>query len=100
MKHIISKPVITEKSLSLASRGWYTFAVAVACSKPEIASAIHDVYGVTVVDVRTLIIPGHERRSGKRMKRVRRSDWKKAIVKLKEGQKIEAFEETGEEGKK
>lgn len=100
MKHIITKPVITEKSLKLASRGWYTFAAAVASSKPQIAQAIHDVYGVTVVDVRTLIMHGKERRAGKRMKRVRRSDWKKALVRLKEGQKIDAFEVTGETEKK
>lgn len=100
MKQTILRPVITEKSLSLASRGWYTFVVAAASSKPEVAQAVGGVYGVTVVDVRTLIMHGKERRAGKRMKRVRRSDWKKALVRLKAGQKIDAFEVTGEGEKK
>ncbi|MBI4066152.1 50S ribosomal protein L23 [Candidatus Gottesmanbacteria bacterium] len=100
MKHIIIKPVITEKSLSLASRGWYTFVVVSASSKPEIAQAIGDVYSVTVVDVRSMIMHGKERRAGKKQKRVTKSDWKKALVRLKEGQKIDAFEVTGEGEKK
>ena len=100
MKQIIIKPVITEKSLSLASRGWYTFAVALASNKPEIAHAISDLYKVTVVEIRTMIMHGKERRSGKKQKRVTKSDWKKALVRLKEGQKIDAFEVTGEGEKK
>ncbi len=100
MKHIIVKPIITEKSLALASRGWYTFAVNVASNKPEIAQAIHDLYNVTVVDARSMIMPGHEHRVGKRQKRVTKSDWKKALVQLKAGQKIDAFETTGEGEKK
>lgn len=100
MKHIISKPVITEKSLSLASRGWYTFAVHPASNKPQIVQAIHDLYNVTVIDVRSMIMHGKEHRVGKRQKRATKSDWKKALVRLKEGQKIDAFEVTGEEGKK
>lgn len=100
MKQIIIKPVITEKSLSLASRGWYSFAVVVASNKPEIAQAIHDVYGVTVLDVRTLIMHGKEHRVGKKQKRATKSDWKKALVRLKEGQKIDAFEVTSETEKK
>lgn len=100
MKQIVLRPVITEKSLSLASRGWYTFAVVVESRKPEIAQAIGDIYSVTVVDLRTLIMHGKERKAGKRMKRVLRSDWKKALVRLKVGQKIDAFEVTGEKEKK
>ena len=96
----IIKPVITEKSLHLASRGWYSFAVKEASNKPEIARAISDLYRVTVVDVRTMIMHGKERRAGKKQKRVTKSDWKKALVRLKEGQKIDAFEVTGEGEKK
>lgn len=94
MKHIIIKPIITEKSLSMASRGWFTFAVAVASRKPEIAQAIHDLYTVTVTDVRSMIIHGKEHRVGKKQKQATKSDWKKALVHLKEGQKIDAFEVT------
>lgn len=92
MKRIIIKPVITEKSLSKAAAGWYTFAAHEASQKPVIAKAIEDLYKVDVTDVRTMIMHGKERRTGKRMKRVRRSDWKKALVRLKAGQKIDAYE--------
>lgn len=100
MKQVIIKPIITEKSLSLAAKGWYTFGVAIASNKVHIAHAITDMYKVTVVDVRTMIMHGKERRSGKRQKKVTKSDWKKALVRLKEGQKIDAFEVTGEPEKK
>ncbi|MBI5621128.1 50S ribosomal protein L23 [Candidatus Gottesmanbacteria bacterium] len=92
MKHTIIKPVISEKSLAAAAKGWYTFAAVLMSRKPEIASAINALYGVTVTSIHTLIMHGKERKAGKRMKRVHRQDWKKAIVKLKSGQKIDAFD--------
>lgn len=92
MKQVIIKPIITEKSLSLAARGWYTFAVASASNKPHIARAIGDLYKVTVIDVRSMIMRGKEGRHGKRQKKVTKSDWKKALVRLKQGQKIDAFD--------
>lgn len=92
MKQIVIKPIITEKSLSLAARGWYTFSVAEASRKPQIARAIGNLYTVTVVDVRTMIMHGKERHAGKKQKNVRKSDWKKALVKLKQGQNIDAFD--------
>ena len=92
MKHTIIKPVISEKSLMLAAKGWYTFAVTLMSRKSEIAAAIGELYGVTVTSLRTLIMHGKQRKSGKRMKQVVRQDWKKALVKLKSGQKIDAFD--------
>ncbi len=100
MKHIIIKPVITEKSLSLASRGWYTFAVSLASNKGAIAQSVGNFYTVNVTDVRTIVMHGKEQRHGKRSQKVRGSDWKKALVRLKAGQKIDAFEVSGEEEKK
>ena len=96
MNRIIVRPIITEKSLSLASRGWYSFAVKEASNKYEIAQAIRELYKVTVEGVRTMIMHGKEHRSGKRQKKIAKSDWKKALVHLKVGQKIDAFEVTGE----
>lgn len=92
MRQIIIRPIITEKSLARAAKGWYTFAVSIESNKATVAHAIDDRYKVTVVDVRTMIMPGHERRMGKRQKKVTKSDWKKALVKLKEGQKIDVYE--------
>ena len=100
MNTIIKRPVITEKSLMRAGRGWYTFAVDIDSSKPEIARAVNEAYNVTVTNVRTQTMHGKSRRVGKKMKTIQKSDWKKALVQLKEGQSIPAFEVAPEEGKK
>lgn len=92
MKQIVIKPIITEKSLASAAKGWYTFAVTLMSRKTEIAAAVSGLYGVTVTSLRTLIMHGKQRKSGKRMKRVLRQDWKKALVRLKSGEKIDAFD--------
>jgi len=90
------RPIITEKSLAVANRGWYTFSVAASRNKSEIAKAIN----VTVTGVRSFIIAGKGRRVGKKMKQTQREDWKKALVHVAAGQKIDAFEVTGEREKK
>ncbi|MEK7065392.1 MAG: 50S ribosomal protein L23 [Patescibacteria group bacterium] len=100
MKKIITKPLITEKSLSQAARGWYTFSVDQGSRKRDIAGAVARLYGVTVTGVRTALMHGKERRAGRNMKRVTKSDWKKAFVHLAKGQTIAAFEVTQEAEKK
>ncbi|OGG24283.1 50S ribosomal protein L23 [Candidatus Gottesmanbacteria bacterium RIFCSPLOWO2_01_FULL_43_11b] len=100
MKHVVFKPRISEKSLDLASTGWYTFVVGNNARKEEITKAVNDLYGVTVTDVRTANVVGKERRVGKNRKVLRKSDWKKAFVRLSKGQKIDAFEVTSEGEKK
>jgi len=94
MKHasdIIYRPLLTEKStLARYSGSLYTFEVAKAASKSEIAHAVEKSFGVKVEDVRTATFLG-------KIKRVRkgvgsRSDWKKAFVRLAEGQTIDALE--------
>lgn len=99
MKQIVTRPVITEKSLQYAGRGWYTFAVALASNKAVIAEAIGNLYKVNVTDVRTIIMHGKEQKHGKRSQKVRQSDWKKALVRLKTGQKIDAFEVTSHDSR-
>lgn len=88
------KPLISEKSLGLASRGWYTFAVNKHARKEEIAKRIERMYSVNVLTVRTVAMHGKMRRTGKKMVRKRKEDWKKAMVLLKAGQHIDAFEVT------
>ncbi len=100
MKQIVIRPIITEKSLQFAGRGWYTFAVSLGSNKGAIAQSISDLYKVKVTEVRTIIMHGKEQKHGKRSQKVRESNWKKALVRLKTGQKIDAFEVTGEAGKK
>lgn len=93
------RPIITEKTLTFAQRGWYTFAVQTHMRKEEIARSIQEVYGVSVVETRTIAMHGKVKRAGKAMRTVTKPDWKKALVKLKKGQRIDAFEVTEKETK-
>lgn len=97
MKQAIIRPLITEKSLTLANKGWYTFAVEEAVSKAQVAAEVSAAYKVEVINVRTVHMHGKVRRFGRRMSTRRQPDWKKAMVQLKEGQKIDAFEVTAQE---
>lgn len=92
MKHIIIRPHRTEKSFALAAAGYYTFAVAGDAAKKTIGQAIADFYHVHVVDVRTAFMPGKTKRAGGRQTRGATSSWKKAMVRLSAGEKIDAFE--------
>lgn len=92
----IIRPIITEKTLTLASRGWYTFMVDHLARKEEIARDVASLYGVNVIGVRTISMHGKMRRVGRRSVSVQKPDWKKALVQLKEGQHIDAFEVTKE----
>ena len=100
MKTIVKRPHITEKTLTLAARGWYTFSVAEDAAKPAIADAISGLYKVNVIAVRTVAMHGKVRRVGKMSKYVKKADWKKALVRLAKGQKIDVFEVTGEQVEK
>lgn len=92
MQTIIKRPVITEKSLQRAPLGWYTFAVVASARKEQIAAAIAALYNVKVVEVRTVLMQGKTRRVGRKATTIRRPDWKKAMVRLSPGQKIDVFE--------
>ena len=94
MNYVIKRPILTEKSLTEAGRGWYTFAVSLTADKPEIAREVGSRYNVTVRSVRTMRVPGKTRRVGRRMVPRKRPDWKKAVVRLKAGQTIDAFQVT------
>lgn len=94
MKTILKRPVITEKSLRLASRGWYTFAVPASSRKEEIVVEFKTAYNVDVTEIRTMTMPEKIRRVGKKMNNVTRPEWKKALVQLKQGQKLDMFEVT------
>jgi len=96
----IIRPLISEKTLVLASQGWYTFVVDLQAEKKEIASTVSSLYKVTVTDVRTIHMHGKMRRTGKKMTYSKKSDWKKAMVQLAKGQKIDAFEVTSQETEK
>lgn len=91
---IILRPVITEKSMERIGDGKYTFVVSRNATKPQIRRAVEELFDVEVEKVNTITMRGKVRRLGRFAGR--RPDWKKAVVTLKEGQRIRKFfEELG-----
>jgi len=92
---IVLGPVITERTYQLYSQGRYTFRVIATASKTEIKHALEEQYesqGINVTHVNTVHMRGKKRRNFRRLGPVGHSaDWKKAIVTLGEGQKIEGL---------
>jgi large subunit ribosomal protein L23 len=92
---IVIGPVITERTYQLYTEGRYTFRVATRASKTEIKKALEEQYeaqGIKVRDVNTISMHGKKRRSTRRLAATgHTSGWKKAIVTLGEGQKIEGL---------
>jgi large subunit ribosomal protein L23 len=87
---VVYGPLITERSYQLYQQGRYTFRVALTATKPEIARALEEHYEgqeIKVVAVNTLRMRGKKRRSRAGMGHT--SSWKKAIVTLGPGQKLE-----------
>ena len=94
---IIIRPVVSEKSIDESGRGKYTFAVHKDANKIQIKAAIEELYAkekVTVVGVNVLTTKAKEKRRGTRRGRISgyTTPWRKAIVTLAAGQKIEFFE--------
>ena len=90
IQHILIRPLVTEKSTSSLGAETYAFEVGLAANKLEIRKAIESFYGVSVTDVRTLIVRGKNKRWGRHVGK--RSNWKKAYVKLAEGNTLDFFE--------
>jgi large subunit ribosomal protein L23 len=86
---VLLRPVITERSMSETNNGRYTFVVADDATKQEIASAVAESFKVDVVAVNTIKVHGKKRRLGRKIGQ--RPDWKKAIVTIAKGQKIEKY---------
>ena len=88
---IIKRPIVTEKSMDLTNDKKYTFEVAKDATKPQIKSAIEEIFKVKVQKVYTMNIRGKLKRQGAHQGR--RPSWKKAIVKITEdSNSIEFFE--------
>jgi large subunit ribosomal protein L23 len=86
---VIVRPLITEKTSAARVRGEYAFEVHPTATKTQIRQAIRDLFKVNVTDVWTSNVRGKEKRMGRTVGR--RPAWKKAIVKLKEGETIEGI---------
>jgi len=88
---VIKRPIISEKSTALAEiAGKYVFEVDAAANKHEIRDAVQQLFKVNVREVRTMIMHGKVKRLARST--VKRTNWKKAIVSLAEGQKIDFFQ--------
>jgi large subunit ribosomal protein L23 len=91
-RDIVLRPIISEKSYDLIEQNKYTFEVHPSAKKLEIRKAIEEIFNVGVTKVNTSHVTGKMRRQGYTMGRSK--DWKKAVVTLKEGDRIEFFEGT------
>lgn len=90
MKSILVRPIITEKASVLTDRNnQVVFEVVRKANKHQIRDAVESAYGVEVKKLATMIIPGKLKRRG--MSIGKRSNWKKAIVTLKDGDSIDFF---------
>ena len=89
-RSIIIEPVVSEKSYALMADGKYTFRVDDRAHKTQIASAVEQVFDVRVAAVRTSQVRSKPKRRGVHKGKTR--SWKKAIVQLAPGDRIELFE--------
>jgi len=91
LHEVIHKPLVTEKSnIGREEANLVTLAVDPRANKHEIARAVESLFGVSVLEVRTMRMPRKSRKVGKFVGR--KPEWKKAMVRLAEGQSIEFFE--------
>lgn len=95
LHNVIIKPLITEKTLNDAKGGKFTFQVSRDADKQIISKAVEDAFKVEVKSVATSIVKGRKKRAGIRRLEIEESSFKKAIVKLASGQKIDLFEVGG-----
>ncbi|MFP3976157.1 MAG: 50S ribosomal protein L23 [Dehalococcoidia bacterium] len=87
---VIREPIITEKITDLMGQNKYAFKVAKSANKSQVKAAVEKAFKVTVVSVNVVTVPSKPRGFGRL--RGHRPAWKKAIVTLKPGDKIEVFE--------
>ena len=92
LRRIVKRPLVTEKSVAGTARSQYAFEVDQRANKHHIKAAVETIFKVTVLRVNTVSVPS---KTGRNMRRPTRrpvalqGPWKKAIVTLKEGDKIE-----------
>ena len=87
---VLRRPLITEKTAMLQERNGYAFEIAKKATKHQVKTAVEIAFKVKVVKVNVMTVPGKLKRVGRRM--VMTPSWKKAVVILRPGDKIEFFE--------
>lgn len=87
---VLLRPLITEKSTQLTQLDKYVFEVDIRANKNQVKEAVELAFEVHVLDVNTVVMKGKAKRFGRRITRM--PDWKKAIVTITPGEKIEILE--------
>jgi len=90
LHEILRRPLVTEKNATIQAMGKFAFEVDRRANKMEIKDAVETAFKVTVTGVNVMNMPGKSKRVGKGM--TFSPNWKKAIVTLKPGDKIDLFE--------
>jgi large subunit ribosomal protein L23 len=93
---VLIRPVISEKSYALIGEGKYTFRVHERANKTQITQAVEQIFGVNVTEVRTAKVRAKPKRRGLHSGHSRA--WKKAVVQVAPGERIELFEGAAAEG--
>lgn len=88
--NVLVRPLITEKNTFLQALNKYAFEIAKEANKPQVKQAVEKTFKVKVITVNVSTVPGKTKRVGRQMVQTR--SWKKAIVTLQAGDKIEIFE--------
>ena len=89
-RNVLIRPVVSEKSYALIGEGKYTFRVNDRAHKTQISRAVEEIFGVSVAGVHTSKVRAKPKRRGLAQGKSR--SWKKAIVQLAPGERIELFE--------
>ena len=87
---VLRRPLITEKNTVLQAQNKYAFEIDKKANKPQVKQAVEKAFKVKVTSVNMITMPGKTKIVGRRQ--VQTSPWKKAVVTLKPGDKIEIFE--------
>lgn len=90
LRDVLIRPLVTEKTTAMMQDNKYTFIVPLKANKVEIRQAVEKAFKVKVENVNTVRVEGKVKRMGRTVGK--RSDYKKAIVKLAPGERIEFFE--------
>ena len=91
-RDVLRKPIVSEKSYILIEENVYTFEVHPDATKPQIREAVEQIFGVRVTKVNTMIRKGKRKRNRKNFSYGKRSDQKRALVTVAEGDSIELFD--------
>jgi large subunit ribosomal protein L23 len=89
-RSVLIRPVVSEKSYALLGANKYTFRVHPTAHKTQVRQAVEEIFGVRVLEVRTMSVKSKPKRRGYSAGRTR--EWKKAIVELHPDDSIELFE--------